>query len=144
MLPTAIIRVAIENCVSTRCNPFDTNSATKKEYNRIKGRNFPVCIFFNEVSPHVNTTASAGITKSAAGVYGLLAVGALAVEPFLKIGAQYLMLKMTAAVCGVFAPKETAGLINNFSSAMGFLLAMTGSVCLMLLISVVCFMKGVS
>lgn len=88
--------------------------------------------------------ASAGITKSAAGVYGLLAVGALAVEPFLKIGAQYLMLKMTAAVCGVFAPKETAGLINNFSSAMGFLLALTGSVCLMLLISVVCFMKGVS
>lgn len=88
--------------------------------------------------------ASAGIAKSTAGVYGLLAVAAVAVEPFLRIGVQYLMLKMTAAVCAVFAPKETAGLIQNFSTAMGLLLAMTGSVCLMLLISIVCFMKGVA
>ena len=88
--------------------------------------------------------ASAGIAKSTTGVYGLLAVAAVAVEPFLRIGIQYLMLKITAAICSVFAPKETAGLINNFSSAMGFMLAMTGSVCLMLLISIVCFMKGVS
>ena len=88
--------------------------------------------------------ASAGIAKSTTGIYGLLAVAAIAVEPFFRIGVQYLMLKMTAAICAVFAPKETAGLINNFSSAMGFMLAMTGSVCLMLLISIVCFMKGVS
>lgn len=88
--------------------------------------------------------ASAGIAKSTTGVYGLLAVIAVAVEPFLRIGVQYLMLKTTAALCAVFAPKEIGGLIQNFSTAMGLLLAMTGSVCLMLLISIVCFMKGVA
>lgn len=87
---------------------------------------------------------SAGLVKSTVGVYGLLAVAALWIEPFLTIGVQYLLLKATAAVCEVFEVKQVSGLIKNFSVAMGLVLAMTGSVCLMLLISVVCFMKGVS
>ena len=87
---------------------------------------------------------SAGVMKSAVGVYGLLAISAMWVEPFLRIGVQYLLLKLTAAVCGVFGSKQVVGLIQNFSAAMGLLLAMTGAVCLMLMISIVCFMKGVS
>lgn len=87
---------------------------------------------------------SAGVMKSAAGVYGLLAIIAIWIGPFLQIGIQYLLLKSTAAVCGVFGTKQTAGLIQDFSDAMGFALAMTGAVCLLLLISVVCFMKGVA
>lgn len=87
---------------------------------------------------------SAGLVKSAVGTYGLLAITAIAAGPFLRIGAQYLLLKLTAAVCGVFADKKTTDLIGDFSTALGLLLAMTGTVCLVLLISVVCFMKGVS
>lgn len=86
---------------------------------------------------------SAGVVKSAAGVYGLLAVLAIAVGPFLRIGVHYLLLKLTGAVCGVFAGKKTTELIQDFSTAMGLLLAMTGAVCLLLLISTVCFLKGV-
>lgn len=86
---------------------------------------------------------SAGVMKSAAGIYGLLAILALWIEPFLRIGVQYLLLKISAAVCGVFGNKETTALIQDFSGAMGMLLAMTGTVCLLLLISTVCFMKGV-
>lgn len=86
---------------------------------------------------------SAGVMKSAAGVYGLLAILALWLEPFLRIGVQYLLLKITAAVCGVFGNQQTVSLIQDFSGAMGMLLAMTGTVCLLLLISTVCFMKGV-
>ncbi len=85
---------------------------------------------------------SAGVVKNAAGIYGMLAILAIAVGPFLKIGVQYLLLKLTAAICGVFAGKEITGLIDDFSGAMGFLLAMTGTLCLLLLISVVCFLKG--
>lgn len=85
----------------------------------------------------------AGVMKSAAGVYGLLALLAVCIEPFLRIGVQYLLLKMTAAVCGVFGSKQCTALINDFSAAMGLLLAMTGAVCLLQLISTVCFMKGV-
>ena len=33
-------------------------------------------------------------------------------------------------------------LVCDFSSAMGILLGMTGAVCLMLLVSIFCFLKG--
>lgn len=86
---------------------------------------------------------SAGVMKNAVGIYGFLAILAMWIGPFLQIGCQYLLLKITTAVCGVFGGKETVSLIKDFSWIMGFLLAMTGAVCLLLLISIVCFMKGV-
>ena len=87
---------------------------------------------------------SAGVIKNAAGLYGLIAVFSIAIGPFLRIGVHYLLLKLTGAVCSVFAGKKTTELISDFSGAMGLLLSMTGTVCLLLLISLVCFMKGVS
>jgi len=88
--------------------------------------------------------AGAAVVKNTAGVYGLLAVIAVSIGPFVQIGTQYLMLKITAAICTLFGEKQTVGLIQDFSGAMGLLLAMTGTVCLLLLISTVCFMKGMS
>ncbi len=85
----------------------------------------------------------AGIMKNAAGIYGILAILALFLEPFLRIGSHYLLLKATAALCGIFGTKELTALIDDFASAMGLLLAMTGAVCLLLLISMICFLKGV-
>ena len=84
---------------------------------------------------------SAGVMKSAAGIYGILATVAIFAGPFLKIGVQYMLLKITAAVCGVFGCKRSVEMIRDFSGVMGFLLAMVGTVCLLLLISTVCFMK---
>lgn len=86
---------------------------------------------------------SAGAIKNAAGIYGLFAIIALWIGPFLQIGTHYLLLKATVTVCSIFAHKESFQLIQDFSSAMGLLLAMTGTVCLMLLISLVCFLRGV-
>ena len=85
----------------------------------------------------------AGVMKSAAGIYGIFAVLAICITPFLQIGMQYLLLKTTAAVCGIFGYKPAVSLIEDFSSGMGFVLAMTGTVCVLLLISIVCFMKGI-
>lgn len=85
---------------------------------------------------------TAGSVKNAVGIYGMLAVLAIWMGPFLEIGTQYLMLKATGLVCGIFGSKPHAALIQDFSAAMGLLLAMTGAVCLMLMISLVCFMKG--
>ncbi len=84
----------------------------------------------------------AGVMKNAVGVYGLLAVAAIWITPFLQIGAQFLLLKLTAVLCGVFGVKEASDLIEDFSSAMGLLLGMTGTVSFLLLISTICFMKG--
>lgn len=86
----------------------------------------------------------AGVVKSAVGVYGLITLLAIWIGPFLRIGVQYLLLKVTAGVCGVFGTKQASGLVHDFSAVMGFLLAMTGTMCLLLLISTVCFMKGVA
>jgi stage III sporulation protein AE len=85
----------------------------------------------------------AGVVKNGAGIYGMMAVLAIVIGPFLRIGIQYLLLKATAAVCGLFGTKSITALVQDFTTAMGLLLAMTGSSCLLLLISAVCFMKGV-
>ena len=84
---------------------------------------------------------SSAIMKNAAGIYGILAILAIAVGPFIRLGAQYLLTKLTASIAGAFGPKELYGLIQDFSSAMGLVLAITAAVSLMLLISTVCFMK---
>ena len=87
---------------------------------------------------------SAGIMKNAAGIYGILAFIAISILPFLKISVYFLLFKITAAICEVFGNKESTGLIKDFSTSFGFLLAMTGTVCLLFLISTVCYMKGVN
>ena len=87
---------------------------------------------------------SAGMMKNSVGVYGLLAVIAIWIGPFVEIGVQYVMLKLTAGICGMLAPKQSTELINDFSTAMGLVLGMTGAVCLIFLISIICFLKGVT
>ena len=86
---------------------------------------------------------SADVIRNAAGIYGLLAAVSVCIQPFLRIGVQYLLLKATGAVCGIFGSKECVGLIKDFSWCMGLLLAMTGTGCLLLMVSVICFMRGV-
>lgn len=88
--------------------------------------------------------AGVGVAKSSVGVFGVLALLAVLIGPFLKISVQYILLKATAATCGVFGEKKTMGLIEDFSTAMGFLLATTGAICFIHLISTVCFMRGVT
>ncbi len=85
----------------------------------------------------------ASVVKNAAGISGILVVIAITIVPFMEIGIQYLVLKLTAMVCSLFPDKPIIALIEDFSAAMGFLLGMTGSMCLMLLISLVCFLRGV-
>ena len=86
---------------------------------------------------------SAGTIKNTAGIYGLFAVLAIWIGPFLQIGSHYLLLKATGGICSSFASKSSIELIQDFATALGLLLAMTGAICLMLLISLVCYLKGV-
>lgn len=87
---------------------------------------------------------SAGLVKSAVGVYGVLVIIALWIRPFIEIGMQYLMLKLTAGICGIFGEKAPVKLIENFTGAMGILLAMTGAVSFLFMVSAVCLMRGVA
>lgn len=85
--------------------------------------------------------AGAGVLKSTIGLFGMLAVLALCMLPFLKVGVHYLLLKLTAAVSGTVGLPQHVALIKRFSEAMGYLLGMCGSCGLLMLISCVCFMK---
>ena len=85
---------------------------------------------------------SAGVVKNAAGTYGLLAIAAIWIGPFLQIGIQYLLLKLVSSICEMFGSKDATLLIKDFSGIMGILVAMTGTVCLLFLVSIVCYLKG--
>lgn len=87
---------------------------------------------------------SAGILKNSAGVYGMLVIISMLILPFFKIGVHYILLKLTAGICKIFASKEVVTLIQNFTSAMGYALALLATVSILLLLSTVCFMKGIS
>jgi len=86
---------------------------------------------------------SAGAVKNSIGIYGLLAICAIGIAPFLRIGIQYLLLKLTYAVCGIFGAKGSVSLLGDFSGIMGLMVAATSTVCLLLFVSIVCYLKGV-
>ena len=81
------------------------------------------------------------LAKNAAGLYGIFALLAIFLEPFLLIGCHYFMMKLTATVCSVFGSKPVTELLGDISSGMGLLLGMTGTVCLLLLIGVICYLR---
>ena len=87
---------------------------------------------------------SVGLMKNAAGIYGILTILALCFGPFFQVGTQYLLLNVTSGVCHMFGIKETAELIKDAAVIMGLVMAMIGSICVITLISIVCFMKGLS
>ena len=81
--------------------------------------------------------------KSTVGVFGMLAVLSICITPFLRVGLQYLLLKLTAAVSGTVGLRTHVALIKHFSTALGFLLGMCGVCAMLSLISVICFLKVV-
>lgn len=86
----------------------------------------------------------AGVMKNAAGVYGVITMVALGLGPFLQVGVQYLLLNVTSGICHMFGVKEMAALIKEIAEVMGLVLAMIGTLCVIMLISTVCFMKGMA
>lgn len=87
--------------------------------------------------------AGAGLIRNTAGIFGLLAILATGAAPFARIGVHYLVLKLTAAAGGTLSGGAHASLMEALASAMGYMLAMTGSCLLMALMSCCCFMKAV-
>ena len=86
---------------------------------------------------------SASALGSGAGVWGILTVIALFCAPAVRLGCQYLMLKLTAAIGESLGGGRCAELIEDFAGAMGLLLALVSTQAVLLLISSLCFLKGV-
>ena len=88
--------------------------------------------------------AGAGMLKSAVGVFGLLAVLAICLTPFITMAVQYLLYKLAAFLAGTVTEEPMSDLIDALGSAFGLMLGMTGSCALALLISVISSVSVVS
>ena len=88
--------------------------------------------------------AGAGMLKGAIGVFGLLAVLAICLTPFITMAVQYLLYKLTAFLAGTVTQEPLADLIDALGSAFGLMLGMTGSCALALLISIISSVSVVS
>lgn len=81
--------------------------------------------------------AGAGMLKNTVGVFGMLGdSGQPAAYPFLQLGVQYLLYKLTAFAAGAVGAPGLHKLIDGLGGAFGLILGMTGSCALLLLISV--------
>ena len=87
--------------------------------------------------------AGAGIIRGAVGVFGLIAVLAVCLTPFLKLGVRYVLLKACAAVASPVCSGSMAKLIDAVGTACGMILGLVGSQALMLYISVISMLKAV-
>ena len=82
--------------------------------------------------------------KAAAGVLGMLAVLALCLTPFLRLGVQYLLYQGAAMVAATVGQKQLIRLIAMLGDAFGLVLAMTGASALLLLVSIVSSLTAVT
>ena len=85
---------------------------------------------------------SAATLGSGAGVWGVLTILAVFLTPALRIGGQYLLLKLTAAAGEALGCGRCAGVVGDFAGVLGLLMALCWTQAVMLLITSVCFLKG--
>ena len=88
--------------------------------------------------------AGASILRNAIGVFGLLAVLAVCLSPFLTLGVQYLLYKAAAGVAGVVSGKRISDLIGGIGTAFGMVLGLVGAGALMLFFSVISSVRAVT
>lgn len=80
--------------------------------------------------------AGAGMLKATVGVFGMLAVLAICIHPFLQLGIQYLLYKLAAFLAATTAPAALCKLIDGLGATFGLILGMTGACALLLLVSI--------
>ncbi len=87
--------------------------------------------------------AGAGILKGTVGVVGLLAVLAICLSPFLRLGIHYLVYKLAAALTATILPGPMAGLIDSIGSAFALILGMVGGGGMILYVALITSIKAV-
>jgi len=85
----------------------------------------------------------AGMLKNSIGVFGMLAILATCAYPFLQLGIQYLLYKLTAFLAEIVGAGDLGKLINGLGGAFGVVLGMTGACAILLLISILASIAAV-
>ena len=87
--------------------------------------------------------AAAALIRGSAGVYGMLAVAAICIQPFLQLVLQWLLLKVCAALSGLFGQSALTGLTERLAEAMRLLVGLCALVCLASMLSIALCIKAV-
>lgn len=87
--------------------------------------------------------AGAGMIRGAVGVFGLAAVLAVCLTPFLKLGVRYVLLRACSALSSPVCSGGMAKLMDAVGTACGMILGLVGSQALMLYIAVISMLKAV-
>ena len=87
--------------------------------------------------------AGAGLLKGMVGTAGTLALLGACLLPFLRLGCQYLLYQGASLVAAAAGPPKLTKLIAKLGDAFALVLAMTGAAAVLLLISLLSFMKAV-
>ncbi len=85
----------------------------------------------------------AGLIRSAAGVFGLVAVIALCTAPFLAMGLRYLVFKAVAAVAGLIAGERIGALTEGIAALYGMLMATVGCGAIFMFLSIISLIRTV-
>lgn len=86
--------------------------------------------------------AGMNLLKSAVGIFGTLAVAAVCILPFLKLGVHYIAYKAAARLTEMTVEGRLSKLISGIGSAFGIVMGLTGSCALMLLFSIISIVKA--
>lgn len=87
--------------------------------------------------------SGAAVLKAAVGTFGMLAIFAIFLLPFLKLGVWYLTARLTAALSGMMESGLT-GLLDGVATSMGFILALVAGSGFVLLLACCCLVRTVS
>lgn len=87
--------------------------------------------------------AGAGLLKNTIGLLGMLTILAVCIYPFVQLGVQYLLYKLTAFLASAVGVPELCRLIDGLAGAFGLVLGMTGACALLLLVSVLACVAAV-
>ncbi len=88
--------------------------------------------------------SAAGLVRSCAGAFGLVAVSAICVGPFAVLGVKSLVLKGISILADALDCQRFSALYAGVGNAVAMLLGLLGSCCIMLFIALVSGMKAVS
>lgn len=85
----------------------------------------------------------ASVMKNTIGIFGMLAVFALCLVPFVQIGMQYLLYKIAAFFAAMIDHVGLSEIIDRIGGAFGMILGMTGACALLLIISLITSISAV-
>jgi len=88
--------------------------------------------------------AGVSILKNAVGILGVLAVVAVCIVPFLRLGASYLMYKLAAGLTEGITDSSLSRLVGSLSSAFGMVMGLVGAGAMMMFFGILSLIKAVA